>query len=200
VAVLTFDLHNSDLPLQVAFPVLMSNLMAWYSPSQFFDAGDGLSPGQPLSIRPLAETTSIVVQRPDGETRRFEAKEGPLVYADTDVIGLYRVTLESGDSLQGGDLFAVNLFAPEESDIAPADTISLGEAEIGAAVEEEAVGQREFWPWLALVGLLVLLVEWYVYHRGATLPAARGAAGGTSSRARRLSFLRRIRPGQGQGA
>jgi len=187
VAVLAFDLHRSDFPLQVAFPVLMSNLMSWYAPSQIFDAGDGLSPGQPLSIRPLADTSAIVVERPDGETQSFEATAAPLVYADTETLGLYRVTLEGDDALQGGGVFAVNLFAPEESRIAPSDTITLGETAIGATVEEEAVGQREFWPWLALVGLLVLLLEWYVYHRGLTLP---------SSRERRFPFPRRGQEGQ----
>jgi hypothetical protein len=191
VAVLTFDLHHSDLPLQVAFPVLMSNLMAWYAPAQAFDAGDGLSPGQTLSVRPVAETTTITVEKPDGVRQRFEATSSPLVYADTDVLGLYQVTLEGENTAQGGGFFAVNLFAPEESRIESVDTITLGEAEIGAVVEEEAVGQREFWPWLALVGLLVLMIEWYVYHRGTMLPTARGAAGDASPQAGRRSLLRR---------
>ena len=42
VAVLTFDLHDSDLPLQVAFPVLMSNLLNYLAPAQPFSAPDGL--------------------------------------------------------------------------------------------------------------------------------------------------------------
>src|SRR5690606_18515413 len=33
VGVLTFDLRNSDLPLQITFPVLISNLLEWYAPS-----------------------------------------------------------------------------------------------------------------------------------------------------------------------
>lgn len=196
VAVLAFDLHQSDLPLQVAFPVLMSNLMVWYAPSQAFDAGDGLSPGQTLSIRPLAETQIIVVEKPSGQTQRFEAAATPLVYADTDELGLYTVTLEGEEGTQGGGFFAVNLFAPEESRIAPTDVITLGDTEIGAVVEEEAVGQREFWPWLALAGLLVLLIEWYVYHRGATLPAPRRSGGDTPARTPQPSLFNRLRSRQ----
>ncbi|HEY5987685.1 MAG TPA: hypothetical protein VIV12_15115, partial [Streptosporangiaceae bacterium] len=45
VAVLTFDLHDSDLPLQVTFPVLMANLLNYLVPAQAFSAPDGLRPG-----------------------------------------------------------------------------------------------------------------------------------------------------------
>ncbi len=65
--------------------------------------------------------------------------------------------------------FAVNLFDAGESDITPRTEIALG----GAAVtepDEEELGQREFWPWVALLALLILLIEWYVYHRRLRAP------------------------------
>ena len=37
------------------------------------------------------------------------------------------------------------------------------------AVEAE-IGQREYWPLLALLALLVLLIEWYAYHRRLRAP------------------------------
>jgi len=39
-----------------------------------------------------------------------------------------------------------------------------------ASDSEGDVGQREFWLWLAAVAFGVLLVEWWVYHRGARWP------------------------------
>jgi hypothetical protein len=33
IAVLTFDLHHSDLPLKIAFPILMANLTHWLAPT-----------------------------------------------------------------------------------------------------------------------------------------------------------------------
>ncbi|NMB90708.1 MAG: hypothetical protein GYA17_20305, partial [Chloroflexi bacterium] len=35
---------------------------------------------------------------------------------------------------------------------------------------ETAVGRRELWPWLAALALLVLLLEWGLYHRRPLLP------------------------------
>jgi hypothetical protein len=64
----------------------------------------------------------------------------------------------------------VNLFEPAESRLAPAAVLRLGQAETTAAAEREDVGQRELWPWLALLAFLVLLAEWWIYHRGPRWP------------------------------
>jgi hypothetical protein len=65
--------------------------------------------------------------------------------------------------------FAVNLFAAEESAIAPQENIFVGAGDVPTPSQEN-VGQWEFWPWFAAVALLVLLVEWWVYHRGVRWP------------------------------
>ena len=60
--------------------------------------------------------------------------------------------------------FTVNLFDPQESNIAPQSTITLGQTTVTPG-EHEEVGQYEFWPLIALLALLILLIEWYVYQR-----------------------------------
>jgi hypothetical protein len=50
-------------------------------------------------------------------------------------------------------------------------------------------GQREFWPWLAGLALIVLVAEWWVYHRGSALP--RASSGASTALRRRFGFLRR---------
>jgi hypothetical protein len=163
IAILTFDLHDSDLPLQVAFPILLTNLFQWYAPARLFDASAGLAPGQPLAIQAPPDATALTVTRPDGTTWQGSAG-GVSTYAETDQLGLYTVVAQT----PGGEVrqaFAVNLFAPGESDIRPSDTIVLGAQPVGAA-PPETPGQREVWPWIAALGLLVLTAEWWVFHRG----------------------------------
>ena len=75
IAVLAFDLHDSDLPLQIAFPILLANLMQWYAPASMFDVSAGLAPDQPIAIRPPAGATQIEIQRPDGSTVSLPASE-----------------------------------------------------------------------------------------------------------------------------
>ncbi len=76
--------------------------------------------------------------------------------------------------LRGGEVtqtaaFAVNLFDAGESDIAPQPTITLGATTVTQTTEAE-IGQREFWSLLAALALLVLLIEWVVYHRRMRAP------------------------------
>jgi hypothetical protein len=63
------------------------------------------------------------------------------------------------------------LFSPLESDITPRPSLTLGQTEITAGQEEE-LGQQEYWTWLALAALAVLMFEWYAYHRRSRAPVA----------------------------
>lgn len=167
VAVLTFRLQDSDLPLQLAFPVLMSNLMAYLAPAQAFSAPDGLLPGQTLLIRPAGGDAAIAIDDPTGQRFQAAATEAGVLFTNTDRLGLYSVV--STQRVVGQ--FAVNLFNPGESTIAPAAQLTIGQSAVTATPANET-GQLELWPWLAAIALLILLIEWYVYHRG-TLPPQR---------------------------
>ncbi len=170
IAVLTFDLRDSDLPLRVAFPVLMANITAWLSPGQVVDFSGSLQPGQPAALSPEAGATALLVDTPSGEQRILTVEEEhALIFEETHQPGIYTVTArrQSGDRLAGR--FAVNLFAPQESAIAPAATVQIGRRDISAPQAGD-IGRREFWPWLAALALLVLLLEWWVHFRGPRLP------------------------------
>ncbi len=52
VAILTFDLRDSDLPLKIQWPILMSALMNWYSPQDLINVPNGLKVGDTLAITP----------------------------------------------------------------------------------------------------------------------------------------------------
>ncbi|HIE39649.1 MAG TPA: hypothetical protein EYP77_11400 [Anaerolineae bacterium] len=159
LAVLTFDLHDSDLPLRVAFPILVANLTGWLLPSGGAGEAATLRPGDPLPIRPAPEADRVEVVGPDGEVRSLSDP--------ADRVGVYRADhLAADGTLLRSDLFAVNLFDAAESDIGPRDVIAVGEAQVAAAAQE-AEGRRELWPWLAALALGMVGVEWWVYHKGA---------------------------------
>lgn len=172
VAVLTFRLQDSDLPLQLAYPVLMANLIRYLAPAQAFSAPDGLRPGETLVIKPGGGDTAIAIEDPEGARFQAVASEAGVIFANSDRLGVY--TVLSNQAVLGN--FAVNLFNPAESDIRPAATITVGRAPVTATARTE-VGQLELWPWLAAGALALLALEWWLYHRGATLPAAPGLLG-----------------------
>lgn len=175
VAVLTFRLQDSDLPLQLAFPVLMSNLLTYLAPAQAFSAPDGLHPGETLLIRPAGGDGAIAIDDPTGQRFQAPATEAGVLFTDTNLLGLYSVV--STQRVVGQ--FAVNLFDAGESTIAPAAQLTLGQSPVTATPAQET-GQLELWPWLAAAALIVLLIEWYVYHRGSVAPRRLRRAGGSS--------------------
>jgi hypothetical protein len=164
VAVITFRLQDSDLPLKLDFPVLMSNLLEYLAPAQPFSAPDGLRPGETLLIR-AGGREDVAVIDPGGTVYAAQATEAGVVFADTHRLGVYTV---GGQDRELGR-FAVNLFVATESRIAPRPTLTIGATQITAGDANE-VGQLEIWPWLALLAFIVLVIEWYVYQRGTNLP------------------------------
>jgi len=174
LAALTFDLHESDLPLQVTYPILLSNLTAYLlrdSGALDLASGESLRPGDSLSIPASAAAQGLTILTPSGERLPLQAGESGAVFTRTGEIGLYRVETEAGSAGPAG-AFAVNLFAPEESRLLPPGSVRLGGAALTASAPTE-VGQRELWPWVAATGLAVLMLEWWVYQRGTFLPARR---------------------------
>jgi Ca-activated chloride channel family protein len=165
IVVLAFDLHQSDLPLQVAFPLLLSNIVGYLAPGSGAEAAQ-LAPGQPLALPVDASITDVRVTRPDGQTVRITSQNGQAIYAETDALGVYTVEQRQGDRLVGRRRYAVNLFAPDESKIAPQAELNVPQVSgLQQAVTRERVGRQEFWRWLAAAALAVLVVEWLVYQR-----------------------------------
>lgn len=172
VAVLAFDLHNSDLPLQIAWPVLVANLMDWYTPPGLTGGVHNLSVGQPLALQPPAAAAAVRVTLPGGGQQTLPVTGGPLVFASTGQTGLYTAEALENGAVTARAAFAVNLFEPLESDIRPQAAVTLGRQTVALGARED-VGQQEFWPLLALAALAVLLLEWYAYHRRMHIPRQR---------------------------
>ncbi|MEZ4667181.1 MAG: BatA and WFA domain-containing protein [Anaerolineae bacterium] len=164
IGILTFDIHDSDLPLQITWPILMANMLEWFTPQDLVASTEGLKVGQSLSIRPPFEATNLQIILPDNQVKDLPIERQTIVFADTAQTGIYRVNVRNGEQTIETSAFAVNLFAPEESTLEPRPTISLSGNIVTAAVHDE-IGQQEFWPLAVLLGLLVLMIEWIVYQR-----------------------------------
>ncbi|NWF67865.1 MAG: VWA domain-containing protein [Chloroflexi bacterium] len=175
IAIVTFDLHESDLPLNIAWPILMSNLLEWFTPRSAINVPDGLDVGQSLALRPQTGATMLRITRPDGSTRDSIVDRETLIYAETDQIGLYTLEVLRGQDVLESAPFAVNLFDAGESQIAPRSQIALGDTIVVESQREE-LGQFEVWPLAALLALLILLIEWQVYHRRMRVPTVMGPA------------------------
>jgi hypothetical protein len=168
VAIFTFDLQQSNFPLQIAFPVIMANIVEWLNPGQAVAQAGNVAPGEPVELSPGASVTSIRVIRPDGTSWQSEWSTGaqPILFTETTSSGIYEVVVEDATGSREAGQFAVNLFDPTESRIRPVAAIQIGTETVSNTAEATASGQKEVWPWLALLAFLTLLVEWWGHHRG----------------------------------
>ncbi|HYG60740.1 MAG TPA: BatA and WFA domain-containing protein [Symbiobacteriaceae bacterium] len=162
-AVFAFALQQSDLPLRVAFPVLMQNLAGWLLPPAPVDV-PLVQPGESVALRPWPTATRITVALPDGTDHAWEVTPGMAPpYLETTMPGLYQVAQKVG----GGDResrFAVNLFSSLVSDLTPAP-------ELKVPLLPEAGAPRtgtpsDLWRWLGWAALALVGLEWWVYRRG----------------------------------
>jgi hypothetical protein len=143
--------------IRPSFPVFVLNLLDCLAGS-----GDGLEGG---TIRPgtsisLESAKAVEVRTPTGRTVEAPVRLGKAVLNDTNESGVYEVR-SNGKTVRR---FAVNLFAPGESDIRPDTTVKIGDVKVTGETSWES-GRREIWKYLALAGLAVLLLEWYIYVR-----------------------------------
>jgi hypothetical protein len=161
-ALFGFDLHESDLPLRIAFPILVQNLSEWMLPSSV--PSHSVQPDEPVTIVPEAGATSVSVTRPDG-SRRSLLTGSLATFGDTDQAGIYTVDqVVSGKTDRSW--FAVNLFSASISQLKPPERLTLPPTRISGAVHAAHHGELEIWPWIALAALGLIAAEWLAFHRG----------------------------------
>ena len=91
--VIAFDLHQSDLPLQVAFPVLVANLAG----ELFGETAEPIgarAPGTPVELPLPLDASGLLVTMPDGTAVEVPASvsgAGAVTFAQTGQLGVYRV-------------------------------------------------------------------------------------------------------------
>ena len=95
-AVLAFEPRRSDLPLQVAFPILLANLTGELLGSST-GPSEAVDPGTPVQLRIPTGAVGLTVVGPDGATTRMApsstaAGSSAVTFAATDLPGIYTVT------------------------------------------------------------------------------------------------------------
>lgn len=157
-----FDMWESTWPLKSSFPVFITNVLRYLADLERGMKEFKITPGRTITLFAPGETTELVVKAPDGGEHRLKPSEpGRFQFSNTDKCGIYSFHEPQSE---GKKYFAVNLLSPMESDLKVSESFRLGSSVVesaGLEVEEN----REIWKILALLGLLVLLAEWYVYNR-----------------------------------
>jgi len=178
--VFAFALPDSDLPLQVAWPILLGNVTAELL-GRDGSATAPLRPGAVVELPLPAGVTGVRVTLPDGSVREVvpsAAGSGVATFVDTWQLGVYRadpIIVADATSAPPSTWFAIDLFEPGESSIRPGDGGGL--AALGGTtgtVGEAGTARDEWWAPLVLVLLVVLAIEWLLYERDGARRIAQG--------------------------
>lgn len=168
IGVLSFDLHDSDLPLQPTFPILVYNLVNWFLPLPV--AGNAqVAPDTPVTIQAWPGATRITITGPQQQTLTVAPPFPVTAFNNTDKTGIYSVTqFTQNKELHGA--FVVNLFDPLQSRLAPSAQLPIAQSTLfdaGSPAIPHVL--REIWPWIAAFLLLVLCAEWWLFSRSYTI-------------------------------
>lgn len=159
-----FDIRDTDLPLRVTFPIFINSTLHWLTAprSTSTQSMEGTPPraSETIPLSPPPNTKAITISYPDKSTRRITIEANPLLFSQADQAGIYTASVGNWKKT-----FGVNLLSKNESDLTPRDAIQVGE---GKPITAEGRGRanKELWGYLALLTLVLLGVEWWVYHRG----------------------------------
>ncbi len=169
-----FDLRQSDLPLRVAFPVLLMNAVDWFAGDVDDDLGSyrtGRTWRVPLltarkggrggAAGEVLRLTRADLTLPGGETTAVPVHEGHALYYGQRV-GFYALTTAGATAPL---LWAANLADVNESAAALHSALQLGTTALRPPDAGQRAIRRELWPYLLLLALSILALEWWSYHR-----------------------------------
>src|SRR5579875_229361 len=165
IAVIGFDLHDTDLPLQPGFPVLVYNMMQWFMPAPAGASGQ-VTAGTPVTIQTWPGADQVIVTTPDHKSVIVGPPFPVLPFDQTDEVGVYQVAQRVNGQIRYGT-FTVNLFDPTQSQLAPAHSLPVVQSTAISGSKNAIPHElREVWPWVAAFLLLVLCAEWWLFSLG----------------------------------
>ena len=161
VVFIGIDTLKSDLPLRIAFPLIVANTIQWFQGESEIEEYH-LQTGEVLKKRidEADAIESVTIVGPTGEPWEIPVEKGELLFDETSMVGFYELKIGEGE-----EVWAVNLTDVAESQIQAAEGVTdlLEEEEVvlGGSV------LLHYPPWIYLVLLAVLLsaVEWFLYQR-----------------------------------
>ena len=170
VLVLTVNLDRGDLPLRTAFPIMVTNALAWFTEgkgelSEAVPTGEIADINLPASLQKedaASKSRNLVLADPNGNERLIpggtETTIGPLPLS-----GVWRIhePQEDNEDWANNQMeVACNLTNAVESDLRMSEEI-----EPQQRVVQAGFGGRPIWFYLVLLAWILVGTEWFLYQR-----------------------------------
>jgi len=147
-----FDIHNTNLPLSIEFPILMINVLDYLIPNSMLE-NTSITAGDSIDITIYPDTNYGVVINPLGEEFEIDLSSSNFLFKNTGVTGIYEVKQESENEAIK-EQFAVNIPRPEV------------DRQVNDDNQETTIidNNRNLYTIIGLVVVLLLLIEWFIYN------------------------------------
>lgn len=176
--VVSFNPAESDWPFKPGYVLFVGGAIRNLGNEGADLAGATSEPGATLATRLPPSARNVEMRLPDDRRLALQpAADGRVSFGPVRTAGLYTLTWDGPVGPQDvvlsdgrvARVLAVNILNPFESRVETRETVTLPTGTIVAANagQSESVGvtMQRFWPWLIVAALLVMLLEWFVYHR-----------------------------------
>jgi hypothetical protein len=190
-----FDVRDSDLPLRVAWPLVLLNSINFFTDedSQYISS---FRTGDVWRVPVVTQTGQARLKTPGGDDLLVPVHEGRAVYLGEHA-GFYELAgAEGSDPTRGLDspspdppspapkdapagagsgaptttaAFAANLLDAEESSIEVAKELVVDGKKAGELSGFQIGVRREIWIYLLVAAILLTAIEWITYHRRITV-------------------------------
>ncbi len=160
MAVLGFDLHETDFGLQAEFPILISELSGYLLDGGLTEKTSYVA-GESILVHGISSGSDITVFSPDGSSETIPAGEAAGSYLEKQQPGVYRVSQEQGDA-EKMQMFAVQFPSGSESMVESAQ--SMESAQDGAQGAGR-VGAMELRNLFLIILLILMGAEWAIYAK-----------------------------------
>jgi hypothetical protein len=188
-----FDTRDSDLPLRVAWPLLLLNSINWFTDedAQYISS---FRTGDVWRVPVVSASGQARLKTPGGGELFVPVHEGRAVYLG-ERAGFYELagadgvdtslalangsappstsTTSTGDAAVAAvatkGAFAANLLDADESSIEPAKELVIDGKKAGKLSGFQIGVRREIWIYLLLAAILLTAIEWITYHRRITV-------------------------------
>ncbi len=164
ITVMGFDLHNTDLPLQMEFPILMQNILNQSGQSVSL-VKQMLSPLETADMVCKEGVQEVTWVSPDGSKSTGVPKDGHVNYTLTDRTGLYQVSIKmDSDTLK--QYFYVEFPSAESKVQQGISVVGQGGKKINTSdAADQIFGSISFLKPILLLLVVVLILEWIVYRK-----------------------------------
>ena len=160
----------TDLPMRVAFPMLLVNTLDWFAGDQA-DLLTTYPTGQRqrIPLDGVVGATDAEVTGPRGAITHTPVIDGLATFYGSHV-GFYDVAAKSQDGKVMAQIkLAANLASVTESDIAPSTSLTLGGKKLQAPEAFELTRSQKLWWYFVFLAIALIVTEWITYHRRITV-------------------------------